>query len=277
MISSTMNNKVVIITGGSSGIGRALAFEFGNHGARIVITGRRKEALDQTGEDLKAAGIECLFIQSDVTIEDDCKRMADQTIQQFGRIDILINNAGVSMRASFEEVEIDVIRKVMDINFYGAVNATKYCLPHIIQTKGSVIGISSIAGFRGLPGRVGYTASKFALNGFLEVIRTEMLYKGVHVLIVCPWFTTSNIRKTALSADGHVQGESPREESKMMSAGEVAKHIYKATKRRRKVLKLTVQGKLLIFLTRLFPGIMDRVVYKQMSKEPNSPFKLPGS
>ena len=128
-----MNNKVVIITGGSSGIGRALAFEFGNHKARIVITGRRKEAIDQAGEDLKAAGIDCLAIQSDVTIEDDSKRMVDQTIEKFGKIDILINNAGVSMRASFEEVKIDVIRKVMDINFYGTVNVTKLCLPHIIH------------------------------------------------------------------------------------------------------------------------------------------------
>jgi len=270
-----MKNKVVVITGGSSGIGKALAFEFGRHGAKIVVTGRQIERLDETRTELEAAGITCLALHADVSQEEEVKKMVEEVIHKFNRIDVLINNAGISMRALIEDVEIEVIKKVMDINFYGAVYATKYCLPHIVETKGSVVGISSIAGYRGLPARVGYSTSKFALQGFLEVLRTEMLYKGVHVLIACPWFTTSNIRKTALAADGHVQGESPRKEEKMMSAEDCARRIFKGTVKRRKVLILTLQGKLLVFLNNLVPGFMDKVVYRQMAKEPGAPFSLP--
>ena len=180
------------------------------------------------------------------------------------------------MRAIFEEVDLDVIRQVMDINFFGAINATKYCLPYIIKTKGSVIGVSSIAGYRGLPGRVGYSSSKFALQGFLEVLRSEMIYKGVHVLTACPGFTASNIRKSALSSDGSVQGESPRKEDKLMSAEECAAHIYRATVKRKKILTLTAQGKMTVLLNKLFPGFMDKIVYKTMAKEPGSPFSIPG-
>jgi short-subunit dehydrogenase len=123
---------------------------------------------------------------------------------------------------------------------------------------------------------VGYSASKFALQGFLEVLRTEMIYKGVHVLTACPGFTSSNIRKTALSSDGTVQGESPREEDNMMSAEECAARIYKATKKRKKILTLTAQGKMTVLLNKLFPGFMDKIVYKAMAKEPGSPFSVPG-
>lgn len=177
------------------------------------------------------------------------------------------------MRALFEEVDLDVVKKVMDINFYGALYATKYCLPEIIKNKGSVVGISSIAGFRGLPARTGYSASKFALQGFLEVLRTEMLYKDVHVLTACPGFTASNIRKSSLTADGSAQGESPRKEEKMMSSEECAEHIYKATLKRKKYLILTMQGKLTVFLNKWFPGWMDKMVYKVMAKEANAPMK----
>jgi len=175
------------------------------------------------------------------------------------------------MLALFEEVDMSVVKKVMDINFYGALYATQACLPEITKNKGSVIGISSIAGFRGLPGRTGYSASKFALNGFLEVLRTEMLYRGVHVLTACPGFTTSNIRNRALTKDGSVQGESPRDENKMMTAGQCASHIYNATVKRKNFLVLTTQGKLAVWLNKLFPSLADKLVYKAMAKEPNSP------
>jgi len=180
-----MKDKVVVITGGSSGIGKALAKVFGKNGSKILITGRNKTDLDQTVSDLKQMGIQINGFVADASIEDDNKKVAAEAIRLFGRIDIVINNAGITMRALFEEVDLSVVKKVMDINFYGALYATQACLPEIIKNKGSVVGISSIAGFRGLPGRIGYSASKFALNGFLEVLRTEMLYRGVHVL---SWF-----------------------------------------------------------------------------------------
>jgi dehydrogenase/reductase SDR family protein 7B len=268
-----MKNKVVVITGASSGIGKALASKFGSEGSKLVITGRNKAELDKTVLELKKQGISVEGVQADVSVEDDNKRMAEAAIKAYGTIDILINNAGISMRALFNEVDLQVVKKVMDINFYGVLYATKYCLPEIIKNKGSVVGISSIAGYRGLPGRTGYSASKFALNGFLEVLRTEHLKTGVHVLTACPGFTASNIRKRSLTKDGSAQGESPRKEEEMMSADECAQHIYSATVKRKRTLILTAQGKIAVFLNKWLPGFADKMVYNVMAKEANAPIK----
>lgn len=268
-----MKNKVVIITGGSSGIGKALAEVFGQNGSKILITGRNKEELFKVVKELQSKGITIEGFPSDVSIAADNQLMAMEAVKLFGRIDILINNAGISMRALFEEVDLDVVRKVMDINFYGVLYATKYCLPEIKKNSGSIIGISSIAGYRGLPGRTGYSASKFALNGFLEVLRTELLKTNVHVLTACPGFTASSIRKRSLTKDGSIQGESPRDEAKMMTAEECAKNIYKATKARKNILILTTQGKLAVLLNKFFPRLADKIVYKTMAKEINTPLR----
>ncbi len=268
-----MQDKVVIITGGSSGIGKAIAMTFGSRGSKVLITGRNQNDLDKAVAELRQNGIDAAGFQADVSQEEDNRKMAAEALRVFGHIDILINNAGITMRALFEEVDLDVVRKVMDINFYGVLFATKYCLPEIIKNKGSVIGISSVAGYRGLPGRTGYSASKFALNGFLEVLRTEMLRKGVHVLTACPGFTTSNIRKRSLTKDGSLQGDSPRNENEMMSAEACADHIYRATVRRKKIIVLTTQGKVAVFLNKWIPGFMDTIVYNAMAKEHDSPLK----
>ena len=268
-----MKDKVVIITGGSSGIGKALAEVFGRKGSKVLITGRNGGDLDAAVTELRNQGIDAHGFTSDVSREEDNQKMAAEALRLFGRIDILINNAGITMRALFEDVDMDVIRKVMDINFYGVLYATKYCLPEIIRNKGSVIGISSIAGYRGLPARTGYSSSKFALNGFLEVLRTEMLKRDVHVMTACPGFTTTNIRKRSLTKDGSLQGESPRDETKMMTAEECAVHIYNATIKRKKVLVLTAQGKLTVFLNKWLPGLTDKLVYNVFAREANSPLK----
>lgn len=268
-----MKGKAVIITGGSSGIGKALGEVFGKQGSKVLITGRNKAELDEAVQELLRKGIDVAGCQADVSVEADNQRMASEAIRLFGKIDILINNAGITMRSLFEEVDLDVVKKVMDINFYGVLYATKCCLPEIIKNKGSVIGISSVAGYRGLPGRTGYSASKFALNGFLEVLRTEMLKKDVHVLTACPGFTTSNIRKRSLTKDGSLQGDSPRDENKMMSAEDCAQHIYNATVKRKNIIVLTVEGKFTVLLNKWFPGLMDRIVYDVMAKEPDSPLK----
>lgn len=268
-----MKDKVVVITGGSSGIGKALAEQFGKHGSKILITGRNEGELQKTVAELRARNIDIAGFQADVSVEEDNRAMAGEAIKRFGRIDILINNAGISMRALFSEVDLTVVKKVMDINFFGVLYATKYCLPEITRNKGSVIGISSIAGFRGLPGRTGYSASKFALNGFLEVLRTELLKSGVHVLTACPGFTASNIRKRSLTKDGSQQGESPRNEGKMMTPEECALHIYNATVSRKRTLILTTQGKLAVFLNKWLPSWADKMVYNVMAKEQNAPIK----
>jgi short-subunit dehydrogenase len=266
-----MKDKVVVITGGSSGIGKALAGTFGKNGSKILITGRNKSELDKSVNELKQKGVNISGCVADASLEEDNQRMAAEALRLFGKIDVLINNAGITMRALFEEVDISVVKKVMDINFYGVLFATQACLPEIIKNKGSVVGISSIAGFRGLPGRTGYSASKFALNGFLEVLRTEMLYRDVHVLTACPGFTASNIRNRALMKDGAVQGESPRDEDKMMTADECAAHIYRATVKRKNFMILTTQGKLAVWLNKLLPSLADKLVYNAMAKELNSP------
>jgi len=264
-----MKDKVVIITGASSGIGKALVFEFARRGARVIAASRS----GISDPDFSHFATHITEVRTDVTVESDCEKLIMKTVQQFGRIDILINNAGISMRALFTEVHLDVIRRLMDTNFWGTVYCTKYALPYLIESRGSLVGVSSVAGYKGLPGRTGYSASKFAMQGLLEVIRIENMKKGLHVLIACPGFTTSNIRNVALSKDGSRQGETPLDEDKLMSAEEVANHIIKAIERKKERLILTTQGKLTVLLNKFFPGFMDKMVYNHMAKEPNSPFK----
>ncbi len=266
-----MKNKVVIITGASSGIGKALAFEFGNQGAKIVITGRNEENLRAATDELRQANIEVTAIRCDSSSEEHTNSMVQQTIHTYGQIDLLINNAGISMRSMFEQVNLNVLKQVMDINFWGTVYACHAALPYLKQSKGGIIGISSIAGYRGLPVRTGYSASKFAMNGFLEALRTELLDTGVHVLTACPGFTASNIRNASLISDGSIAGNSMREEGKMMSAEEVSKEIRKAYEARKKTLVLTFQGKLTVFLNKWMNGWLDRIVYNTLKKEKDSP------
>ncbi|GHA78132.1 SDR family oxidoreductase [Pontibacter akesuensis] len=268
-----MKNKVVLITGGTSGIGKALAFSFGRAGAKVAFSGRNPQGLEQTAAELQAAGIDNLPIQADVSIAAQCEQMVAQTVAKYGKLDVLINNAGISMRALFEDLDLEVLHKLMDTNFWGTVYTTKFALPYIKAAKGSVVGVSSIAGYRGLPARTGYSASKFAMHGFLETLRTELLHSGVHVLLACPGFTASNIRNTALAADGQQQGETPRAEEKMMSAEEVADRILQATIKRKRDLVMTTQGKLAVWVNKLFPSLADKLVYNVMAKEKDSPLQ----
>jgi len=262
-----MKDKVVIITGGSSGIGKALAERFGEEGSKVVITGRRKEQLQSVATTLKEKGIDVLPVVADASIESECAQVVNAAIETYGRIDVLINNAGISMRALFEDLQMDIFRKVMDVNFLGMVYTTKYALPHIIRSRGSVVGISSVNGRRATPERSAYSASKFAMIGFLESLRSEMLDRGVHVLTACPGFTVSNIRKSALLANGRVQGYSPADEEHMMRAEDVADHIYTAVVRRKRDVVLTLQGKLAVWLNVFFPRWMDRKTLDFMKKE----------
>lgn len=265
-----MKDKIVLITGGTSGIGLALAKEFGRQGCRISITGRDSDRLEIANNELKDLGIECLGIQADASLETDQRKAVAQTINRYGSLDVLINNAGISMRAMFKDVDLEVIRKVMEINFFGTVYATKAALPYIMKSKGSIVGISSIAGYKGLPGRTGYSASKFAMMGFLESLEIELLKKNVHVLIASPGFTSSRIRENSLTKDGAPQGVSPRLEEKMMTSEEVASIIYQAVKSRKRTVIMTGQGKLTVWLNKFFPGWVNKLVYNTMAKEPDS-------
>jgi short-subunit dehydrogenase len=200
-------------------------------------------------------------VACDISNEEECRRFIDSTLETFGRIDILINNAGISMRALFTDCDTKVIRKVMEINFLGAVYCTKYALPSILENKGVIVGVSSTAGYRGLPGRSAYSASKFALQGWLESLRTELLHSGVHVMWVCPGFTASNIRLAALDSRGSARGESVLEEGRLMTAEACARHILHAIQRRRRTLVLTLLGKVTVLINKVAPSLADRLTY----------------
>jgi len=266
-------DKIVIITGASSGIGLACAKAFAAKCCKIVLAARSIDKLKKTEAELLAAGVEVLAVQTDVSQEADCKALVEKTIVRFGGIDVLVNNAGVSMRALFQDIDLNVMKRLMDVNFWGTVYCTKYALPYLLERKGSVVGITSISGFKGLPARTGYSASKFAMFGFLETLRIEHLYNGLHVMIMAPGFTSSNIRKAALTADGSTQNETPRNEDKMMSAEKVAACLIKGVCKRKYQMVLTPLGKATVWINKFFPRFVDRMSYKEMAIEPNSPLK----
>lgn len=267
------NNPVVLITGASSGIGKALALRYAKAGYYLLLAARNESSLKEVQQLCEGQGVKAAFLQTDVSVEEDCKKLLQYCEAQFGRLDVLINNAGISMRALFSEMSLSVFKKVMEVNFNGCLYCTHYAMPLLLASKGSIIGVSSIAGYRGLPARTAYSASKFAMNGFLEALRSELLNTGVHVLTAAPGFTASNIRNVALDKDGNKQQESPRDEKKMMSAAEVADAIFEAQQSKRKTLVLTTEGRLSVWLNKWMSGTMDKVVFNHLAKEPDSPLK----
>lgn len=269
---SSLADKVVVITGGSSGIGKALAEIALARGAKVAVCGRNLVKLQESF--LASPAVFC--VQADVSREEDCNRFISDVVAKWGRVDVLLNNAGISMRALFEDADLKVIRELMDINFWGTVYCTKAVMPYMMKSKGVVAGISSIAGYRGLPGRTGYSASKFAMQGFLEALRTEMLRTGVHVMWVSPGFTASNIRNVARTADGSSQAETPLDEGKLMSAEECAGLILDGVEQRKRTIIMTRQGKLAVWLNKLLPSLADKMVYKHFLNEPESPLKKYG-
>ncbi|MEI6815447.1 MAG: SDR family oxidoreductase [Bacteroidota bacterium] len=268
-----MKDKIVIITGASSGIGRACAIAFSDAGAKVVLAARDLNKLAEIELILKNKGREVLVVVTDVSKEEDCKQMIETTVSHFGKIDVLINNAGLSMRALFLDLDLKVLKHLMDVNFWGTVYCTKFALPYLLSVKGMVVGVSSIAGKKGLPARTGYSASKFAMEGFLETLRIENLKTGLNVLVVSPGYTASNIRNTALSKDGSEQGDSPLDEVNLMSSEEVAKHILKGVMNRKRDIILTFTGKVTVFLNKFFPSFMDKMVFNHIKNESGSPLK----
>ena len=281
-------DKVVIVTGASSGIGLASVNKFADLGAKVVLAARSIDKLENivaefnqkfsthgsTAQWFNGSTVQqFLCIKTDVTKEEDCKNLIEKTVEKFGKIDVLVNNAGISMRAVFKDLDLKVMHSLMDTNFWGTVYCTKYALPYLLESKGTVVGVISTAGYVGLPARTAYSASKFAVRGFLETLRIEHLYDGLHVMIFAPGFTASNIRNVALTADGSPQGETPRKEEKIMSAERVARILARGIARRRTQMVLTPLGKMTLFASRSMPRVTDQLEYKIMANEPNSPLK----
>jgi short-subunit dehydrogenase len=262
---SNFTDKIVVITGGSDGIGKALVAQFLALGAKVATCGRNENKLSLLATEFPSSNL--YTAQVDVSKQDQSEAFIKQVVDNWGRIDILINNAGISMRALVSEVSVQTLQNVMDINFWGTVYCTKAALPSIKQNKGVIVGVSSIAGYRGLPGRSGYSASKFALNGWLEALKTELYASGTHVMWVCPGFTTSNIRNAALDKNAKAQGESPMDEGAMMSSEQCATHIIHAIEKRKRSLVLTFTGKRTVFMNKFFPAWADKLVHHFFFKD----------
>lgn len=268
-------DKVIIITGASSGIGLATARLFAGMGAKLSLAARSIDRLESLASELTDDRSRILCIRTDVSVEEDCRRLIEETVRRFGKIDILINNAGISMRAPFLNVNLEVIEKLMNVNFWGTVYCSKYALPEILKTKGSIAGVISTAGYVAIPGRTGYVTSKYAIRGFLETLRIEHLNDGINILVFAPGYTASNVRNAALLADGSPQGYSPKDEGKLMSAEKVAEKLAYGLYRRKKEMILTALGYWDIWLYRRFPRLMDRVQlhYIRRKEKQNDPFR----
>ncbi len=268
-----MASKVIIITGAASGIGLATSRVFLEKGNQVVMADINREDLDREARDFSDKGFDILPLLTDVSKEEDCRLLIEKTMEKYSRIDVLINNAGISMRSLFQETDLSVFKKVMDVNFWGTAYCSYYALPHLLKTRGSLVGITSVAGRHGMPGRTAYSSSKFAINGLLETIRIENIKKGLHVLTFAPGFTATKVRNHALTADGREQGASPRKEKKMMTPKQVAGKIYLAVKRRKRDVVLSWEGKGTMIMKHFFLSrVVDKAYFKQLSKEPGSPF-----
>ena len=264
--------KVAIITGGSDGIGKALCMEYGKNGYCVVFTGRDRQKIEAVSSKLDSIGIDHLALLLDAASDADNQKLVAETVSKYGQIDVVICNAGVSMRVLFQHMQMEVFEKVMKINFLGAVSLIHHSLPHLIETKGAIIGISSINGRRATPARTAYAASKYALEGFLESLRMELMPERVHVMVVCPGFTQTNMRGSALMPDGKPQCTTKLNESKMMHPDAVAQKVYAAMGKRKRDLILTTQGKWAVWANKFVPRLMDRIVFRVMSKKADSPF-----
>jgi len=260
MAGSIFKDKVVVITGASSGIGRELAYQLAEQGAWLSLVARNGERLDTVAGECQARGGKATAIVTDVSEQVQCAQMIQQTVDHYHRIDMLINNAGITMWANFEDVsDISFFEQMMRVNYLGSVYCTYYALPFLKKTKGQIIGISSLAGKNGVPKRSGYAASKHAMAGFFDTLRIEIAEYGIGVTMIYPGFVATETRKRALGADGKPIGKSSMREDEMMSAERCAKLIIQAAATRKRELIMTWRGKVGLWVKLIAPGAVDRV------------------
>jgi len=251
------DGKTAIITGGSKGIGRETARLLGQKGCRVVISGRDADALERTSAAFRAEGINVLAAVSDVTVREDCRALIARAVDEYGNIDILVNNAGKSMRGFFIDTKLDLFEKVMDINFTGAAAMTKFALPYIQQSKGSIVFISSVAGLKGLPAGAPYSAAKMALKSFSESLRSEL--KGmVHVGIVYAGFTENDPGKQKFNGQGELI---PAKRERFASTQvEVAQAVTRMIRQHRRQIVMTPTGKLAHLAYTVFPRLSEDLI-----------------
>jgi len=257
----TFHGKSIILTGASSGIGRELACVLAAKHGRVALAARDADALEEVAGACRERGGEAIVVPTDVTDPEACRRLVERTVESFGEVDILVNNAGISMWARFDEVtELSVYEKLMRVNYLGAVYATHHALPHLKESRGLVVAISSLTGLTGVPTRSGYAASKHAMQGFFDSIRIELRHTGVGVLVVSPGFVGTDIRSRALGPDGKPLSQSPRDEGRgHMTVEECVSQIVDASQHRRRELVMTTQAKLGLLVKPFAPGVVDRM------------------
>ncbi|MCB9261871.1 MAG: SDR family oxidoreductase [Flavobacteriales bacterium] len=268
-----LHNKVVIITGASSGIGAASALAISKLGAKVVLASRNIDKLNLVANKCTPKN-NVLVVVTDISKESDCKNLIDKTVEHFGRLDALVCNAGKSMRGLVENTSVSVFRELMDVNFWGCLYCTQAAMPHLLKSRGMLVGVSSVSGFKSLAGRSGYSASKHALNGFLDCVKTENLKTGVHVLTFCPGFTATDIRLNALNERGETQAETPRNEEKMMKPEEVAHKLCQSIQQKKDFVVLTKEGKIIYWLSKFVPNFISKKIFEEFAKEPNSPLRI---
>ncbi|NOX32649.1 MAG: SDR family oxidoreductase [Deltaproteobacteria bacterium] len=262
-----LKNKVAVITGGASGIGLATCLELAEKKAWIAMLDMDKKALEARKQEFLKKGCRILAIGCDVTKKEDCRSAINKVLNEFGQIDILFNNAGITQRGLFENTKVNVFKRVMDVNFFGSLYCTKAALPSLIRTKGMIIVNESIAGVAPLLGRTGYSASKHALHGLFTTLRCELRSKGVHVMIVCPGFIRTNLQARALGSDGRIACHARTKIGKEDTPENAAAEIVKGMQKKKSILVLTLMGKTGYLVSRFFPLLYERLMTSQFKKE----------
>lgn len=262
MISDWLNrrnfkDKTVVITGAAGGLGSAFARRFAQAGAGIAMLDIRQDAVEEAAERLQTEGLETFALGCDISDAESVVNALDQVVGHFGGVDVLINNAGIAVRAAFDQTHLSVFHKVMDINFFGAIYCTRAFLGSLRRSKGLIIVVSSLAGFSPLLGRTAYSASKHALHGLFDSLRSELRGSGVGVLIVCPGFTATGFGKSALDGDGSITSHPQSTVGKLDSPEHVAKQVFEAAKRNKRLLVLTPVGKLGRIINKLSPALYE--------------------
>jgi short-subunit dehydrogenase len=256
----TFAGKTVLITGASEGIGRALALELALSGPRLVLNARNGPRLQEASDECRALGAEVLALPADVSRQDDCRMLVARAAERFGGIDALVNNAGITMWSRFDAVtDFTTFERLLAVNYLSCVYLTAAALPHLKRSRGLIVAVASLAGLTGVPERTGYAASKHAMIGFFESLRIELRGSGVDVTIVAPDFAVSAIHRRAMGPDGRPLGQTPMQESRIMTAEDCAHLILRAMQRRQRLLITSFRGKLGSWARLIAPGLVDRI------------------